>query len=87
MEISSAFLVIGLLMTLIGAILIYKSLRASPHDILDNREGIRYIGSIPIIVNGGRKWIVAALLVTAMVIVYLVTKSFYPNVFGGFLNG
>lgn len=83
MEIASAFLLIGLLMTLTGAILIYKSLRASPNEISEENGGVRYIGPIPIVVNGGRKWILAALMITSVLIVYLVIKSVYPDILGG----
>ena len=87
MEITSGFLVIGLLMTLAGAILIYKSLRASPHDLVGDNDGVKYIGNIPIVVNGGRRWILAALIITGVLIVYLVTKSVYPDILGGVISG
>jgi hypothetical protein len=87
MDISSGFLIIGLLMTLTGAILIYKSLRAGPNDIIENHDGVRYFFSVPIIVNGGRKWILAALLVTAVLFAFLVTKTVYPNLLGGVFSG
>lgn len=83
MEISSGFLIIGLLMTLAGAILIYKSLRASPHELSGENDGVRFIGPIPIVVNGGRKWILAALMISSVLIVYLVVKSVYPGILGG----
>ena len=83
MEIASGFLLIGLLMTLAGAILIYKSLRASPHELSEENGGVRYIGPIPIVVNGGRKWILAALIITSVLIVYLLVKAVYPGILGG----
>ena len=83
MEIASAFLLIGLLMTLTGAILIYKSLRASPNEISEENGGVRYIGPIPIVVNGGRKWILAALVISSVLIVYLLVKAVYPGILGG----
>ena len=87
MEISSGFLIIGLLMTLAGAILIYVSLRAGPNDLNEENDGVRYIGGIPIIVNGGRKWILAALMISSLLILYLITKSSYPNILGDMLSG
>lgn len=87
MEITSSFLAIGLLMTLTGIILIYKSLKASPHEIAEDNGGLRYIGPVPIMVNGGRKWIVAALIITGVVIVYLLTRSYYPALIGGVFSG
>jgi uncharacterized membrane protein len=83
MEIASGFLIIGLLMTLAGAILIYKSLRAGPNELTEDNDGVRYIGPIPIVVNGGRKWILAALIITSVLIIYLIVKTVYPGILGG----
>ena len=80
MWISNGFLTVGLMMALIGAILIYKSLRASPREITENGRDVRYIGSIPIMVNGSRKWILTAFLITAIILVYLTVRSMYPNI-------
>ena len=82
MAITSGFLIAGLLMTLAGAVLIYKSLKASPSELAED-EGILYIGSLPIVVKDGRKWIFAALVITAVLILYLGVKTYYPNVLGG----
>ena len=87
MEISSGFLVIGLLMTLAGAILIYVSLRAGPSELKGDNDGIRIVGGIPIIVNGGRRWILAALIISSLLILYLITKSSYPNILGDVFSG
>lgn len=87
MEIASGFLLVGLLMTLAGAILIYLSLRAGPSDLSTSNDGVRYIMGIPIIVNGGRRWILAALVISSLLILYLITKSTYPNILGGMLSG
>lgn len=87
MEISSGFLIVGLLMTLAGAILIYVSLRADANDLSEENDGVRYIWGIPIIVNGGRKWILAALMISSLLILYLITKSLYPNILGGMFSG
>lgn len=83
MAISSGFLIIGALMTLAGAILIYKSLKASPKEIAEDRDGVLFLGPVPIVVKDGRKWIFTALVITAVLIVYLATKSVYPGIFGG----
>ena len=87
MEISSGFMFVGLLMTIAGVILIYKSLKAESSEILENHHVVRYIGSIPIIINGGRKWILAALIISGIIIMYLITKSVYPNFLGGVIYG
>ncbi|MBD3173438.1 hypothetical protein GF326_13325 [Candidatus Bathyarchaeota archaeon] len=87
MDVSSGFLIIGLLMALAGAILIYKSLRASPREMAEDDGEVRYIGSVPLMLDGGRKWILVALMISTVLIVYLATKSFYPDIIGGVLNG
>lgn len=87
MDVSSGLLIIGLLMALAGAILIYKSLRASPREMAEDNGEIKYIGSVPIMIDGNRKWILVALMISTVLIVYLATKSFYPDIFGGVLNG
>jgi uncharacterized membrane protein len=83
MEISSGFLLVGLVMTLAGTILIYLSLRADLQELHGDSDGVWYIGFIPIVVNGGRKWILTALLITAVIFSYLVVKTTYPSIFGG----
>jgi uncharacterized membrane protein len=83
MEISGGFIIVGLLMTLAGTILIYQSMRADPKELHGDSDDVRYIGSIPIIVNGGRKWIITALVLTAVIFSYLVVKTLYPSIFGG----
>ena len=75
MEITSGFLVIGLLMTLAGAILIYQSLKASPSEARTKVDGVVFIGPIPIIVSGSRKWIVAALGAAGVILLWLAVRS------------
>ncbi len=82
MEISGGFLIVGALMTLAGAILIYQSVKASPDEARAHVDGVVFIGPIPIIVSGSRKWIVAAIGVTVVVIVYLFADSYYPGLMG-----
>jgi uncharacterized membrane protein len=83
MAITSGFLIAGLLMTLGGAILIYLSLKASPAELAEDSEGVVYIGPLPIVVKGERKWILAALIISSVLIMYLATKTYYPSLFGG----
>lgn len=83
MAITGGFLILGLLMTLAGAILIYMSLKASPKELAEDSEGVVYVGSVPIVVKDGRKWILAALIISTVLIAYLATKTYYPNLLGG----
>lgn len=85
MVFTSGFLIVGLLMTLVGAILIYMSLKASPKELADNEEGILHIGPVPIVVKDGRKWIFAALVIFSLLIVFLATKTYIPGILGGLL--
>lgn len=87
MAFTSGFLIVGLLMVLAGAILIYKSLKASPKELAEDGEGVVYIGPLPIVVKDGRKWILTALIISALLIAYLATKTYYPNLLGGVVNG
>jgi uncharacterized membrane protein len=82
MGVSSGFVFIGLLMVLVGVIFIYLSIRATPSEINREKDGIRYIGPLPIVVDGERKWILFALLVTTFIILYLVTKPMYLELRG-----
>ena len=83
MAITSGFLIVGLLMTIAGAILIYMSLKASPRELAEDREGVVFVGPLPIVVKDGRKWILAALIISSVLIMYLATKTYYPGLFGG----
>ena len=83
MAFTGGFLIVGLLMTLAGAILIYMSLKAIPKELAEDSEGVVYVGPVPIVVKDGRKWILAALIISTVVIAYLATKTYYPSLFGG----
>ncbi len=82
MEIPNGFLTIGLMMILVGVILIYKSLRAHPSELVSHRDGVIYLGSTPIIITEARKWIMAALGVTGMVIVWLISNMVNQGLIG-----
>lgn len=73
MEFTSGFLIVGLLMALAGAILIYQSIKPSTNET--KAKGVRFIGPLPIIVEGSRKWIIAAVAVTSIVLIWLAYNS------------
>lgn len=81
MEISSGFLLVGGFITLVGAFLIFLSLRAGPQEVSRN-EGIFYLGPIPIRVTGIRKWIIAALGITSVILVWLVSCTLNLSIMG-----
>ena len=75
MEFTDGFIVAGLLMTLAGVILIYQSIKASPSEAKSQSKDVFFIGPLPIIVKGSRKWIVAAIGVTSVVLIWLASSS------------
>ena len=81
MEISGGFLLVGGLIGMAGAFLIYLSLRAGPQDVY-LMEGVFYLGPIPIIVTGVRKWILAALGITGIILVWLVSSTLNLSIMG-----
>ena len=81
MEIISGFLLVGGLITLVGAFLIYLSLRAGPQEV-SRREGVFYLGPIPIMVTGVRKWIITALGITSIILAWLVSSTLNLSIMG-----
>ena len=75
MEFSSGFLVIGFLMSLVGAILIYQSINATQSEVRSQVDGIIFIGPIPIIISGSRKWIIAAIVTASVIMIWLASGS------------
>jgi len=82
MEVSSGILFVGVALTLLRALLVYLSLRAGPGEFDVKAVGVVFIGSIPIIVGGSRKWIIAALGVTAIIMLYMISKQIRPDLIG-----
>jgi len=82
MDVSSGILFVGVALTLLGAFMVYLSLRAGPGELNAKAGGVIFIGPIPIIVRGGRKWIIAALGVTAIMMLYMISKQIRPDLIG-----
>ena len=82
MSVSGGFLLLGLAMTFVGAYMVYLSLRARPDEVKSKSMGIIFIGPIPIILGGSRKWVVAALGMTALLIIFMWTRSLNPSLVG-----
>ena len=82
MGVSGGLLYLGLAMTIVGAYMVYLCLRARPGELQAKGMGIIFIGPIPIVLGGSRKWIVAALGVTALVIFFMWTRSLNPSLIG-----
>ncbi len=81
MGIISGFLIVGGLITLAGAFLIYLSLRAGPKEV-SHKEGVFYLGPLPIMVTGARKWIITALGITSIILVWLVSSTLNLSTLG-----
>ena len=75
MEFTGGFLVVGLLMTIAGSILIYQSIKPSESEARTHAKGLYFIGPLSIIVAGSRKWIIATIGVTSIVLVWVLTSS------------
>jgi len=82
MEVSSGFLFAGVAIIAVGVYLVYLSLRAGPGEADSEAVGVILIGPIPIIVGGGRKWIIAALAVIAVIMLYMVSKQISSDLIG-----
>ena len=82
MEVSSGFLFAGVTLVAVGVYLVYLSLRAGPGEADSEAVGVILIGPIPIIIGGGRKWIIAALAVIAVIMLYMVSKQISSNMIG-----
>lgn len=82
MAFSNGLVFIGALMTLIGVYMVYLSLRASPNEMESKHMGVIFIGPIPLIFAGTRKWIITAVCVAAVVMLFIATRSISPELIG-----
>jgi uncharacterized membrane protein len=82
MDVSSGFLVVGAAMAIAGAIMVYMSLRAGPSEVQSRGAAVIFIGPIPIVVGGSRKWVLAALGVAAVILLVMIVSSAQPELIG-----
>jgi len=82
MDASSGFLVVGAVMVVAGAIMVYMSLRAGPSEAKSGGAAVIFIGPIPIVLGGSRKWVVAALGAAAVILLVMVIRSAQPELIG-----
>jgi uncharacterized membrane protein len=82
MAVSGSYLFLGVFMTLIGIFMVYLSLRAKPEEVRTSGFGIFFLGPIPLIIGGKRKWIVTALGITSIIMFFLVAKNIRPDLIG-----
>ena len=82
MDASSGFLVVGAVMVVAGAIMVYMSLRAGPSEAKSGGAAVIFIGPIPIVLGGSRKWVVAALGAAAVILLVMVIRSAQPGLIG-----
>jgi uncharacterized membrane protein len=82
MDVSSGFLAVGAVMVVAGAIMVYMSLRAGPSEVRSGGAAVIFIGPIPIVVGGSRKWVVAALGAAAVILLVMIMRSAQPDLIG-----
>jgi len=82
MDVSSGLLALGLIITFAGVIMVYLSLRARPSEVQSKGMGVIFIGPIPLVIGGSRKWVLAALGVAAVIMVVMIAKAAEPNLIG-----
>lgn len=82
MDVSSGFLAVGAMMVVAGAIMVYMSLRAGPSEAKSGGAAVIFIGPIPIVLGGSRKWVVAALGAAAVILLVMVIRSAQPELIG-----
>jgi uncharacterized membrane protein len=82
MDLTVGLLIIGFLLTIIGAMMVYISLQPNRKEIETKGMGVIFIGPIPIIIKGGRKWIIAALGIAGIILILMFTTSQNPNIIG-----
>jgi uncharacterized membrane protein len=75
MDLPIMLILAGLLISGIGVLMVLLSLKASPDEVKHNSGGIIFIGPIPIILGGNRKWI-TMIFFTTVLTVFLI-MSFY----------
>ena len=82
MDVSSGFLAVGAVLVIAGAIMVYMSLRAGPSEAKSGGAAVIFIGPIPIVLGGSRKWVVAALGAAAVILLVMVIRSAQPELIG-----
>lgn len=82
MATSNGFIFIGSAMILLGIFMVYLSLRAKPGEVRTKGIGVIFLGPIPIIISGSRKWILTALGVVSIIMFFLVAKNLRPDLIG-----
>ena len=82
MIVSGGLLALGLIMTIAGAIMVYLSLRARRSEVQSKGVGVIFIGPIPLVIGGSRKWVLAALGVAAVIMVVMIARAAEPNLIG-----
>ena len=82
MELSSGFLAVGLAMTVIGIVMVYMSLRAGPSEAQSGGAAVLFIGPIPVVMSGGRKWVLVAFAAAAVIILVMMVQSAGPSLLG-----
>lgn len=84
MKVSAPILTLGLTLMAAGSIMLILSFRSGdPRKSIEHRGmGVIFIGPIPIIFGGSKKWFVVGIALAAVIAVLLLAASLQPNLFG-----
>lgn len=74
------FVLIGTSIIFIGAFLVFKALKAQPQEIESKKIGILFLGSIPLIISGSRKWIIMTLGIAGIIFIFMFAKDWIPAI-------
>ncbi len=79
---SYGFLGLGLAMALVGAAMVYVSLRARPGEVRSRGVGVIFFGPIPIVISGGGRWVIIVMILSVLVVMMMAAGSMQTNLIG-----
>jgi uncharacterized membrane protein len=82
MDASGGFLVLGLAIILVGVVMVYLSLKAEFSEAKSRGIGLIFIGPIPLVFGGSGRWVLAAIVIGAAIMVLILIGSAEPNMIG-----
>lgn len=84
MGVSAPLLVLGLALTAMGTIMLLLSFRPREGrgDVEHRGVGVLFIGPIPIVFGGSKRWFVIGIAVAAVVALLLLAASMNPDLIG-----
>lgn len=80
MDYSNEFLLFGFITTMIGSLFVYKALKAHPIDFKSKDVGIIFLGPVPIVITGHRKWIITALGIFGLILLLMLIVNWRHDI-------